>query len=73
MTKDWAFKGNSGLMVVILNSGLEEIGKWAFARFAPPIHRDSPCRRGFYECSNSTKMQICNEIEECVSEDVMRY
>jgi hypothetical protein len=66
------------LTTAILNDGLEEIGKWAFASCAlvridiPPSVREID-ETAFEECSNLTAVQFCDEIEEFVSGESMRH
>jgi hypothetical protein len=74
-----AFDCCSGLRTVTLGNGLEEIREGAFARCTslicvaiPPtiaaIHEEASD-----ECSNLTNVRFCDEIEEFVSRESVRY
>ncbi len=73
-----AFEECSELTTVILNDGLEEIGRRAFALCAlvriviPPTIKEID-ERAFEECSNLTSVQFCDEIEEFVSAESMGH
>ena len=63
---------------MILNDGLEEVGKWAFKGCAfvriviPPAVKEID-ETAFKECSNLTSVQFCDEIEEFVSAESMQH